>query len=88
MESMAALRSAFSLSSTEKLGTRFTPDQLKRIKTAMQNYASCKCREQREISQRAFDTAYNDDKDLGGEGLYELSANKGLEDDVDEPEYD
>jgi len=76
------------LSTTDKLGTRFTPDQLKRIKTAMQNYASSKCREQRETCQRAFDTAYNDDKDLDGESLYNMSVNKELEDDMDEPEYD
>ncbi len=58
MKSLAALRQAFGLKKPDELGKKFPPEVLKRIQTAMKDYADSKCREQRRICQFEFETAY------------------------------
>lgn len=58
MKALAALRQAFGLKKTDELGKKFTPEVLKRLQTAMVDYAASKCQEQRRICQFEFETAY------------------------------
>lgn len=58
MEALSALRKTFCLKKNEELGRKFDPVTLKRITSAMKDYAAVKNREQRTICQGAFDYAF------------------------------
>lgn len=86
MKSLSALRQAFGLKKNEDVDKLFTADQLKKIVAAMQEYAGCKCREQRVICQDTFDNVlcgcYYPDTELIN--LCELKELKGC----DDPNFD
>lgn len=63
MKAISALRQAFSLKSEQAVGKKFPPEVLKRIIDAMKEYAEYKCKEQREICQQEFDSAYLENSD-------------------------
>lgn len=66
MKALSALRQALDLKKNEELGKKFSPEQLKRIVEAIQEYAASKCAEQRTICRYEFETAY-ESEDCGNE---------------------
>lgn len=88
MESLSALRAAFGLKKTEELGKKFTPEILKRIQTAMTDYAASKCQEQRCICQYEFETAYESEVDLNSNSqIMEIYTCHSLKE-SETPEFD